>query len=120
MFRSEKMLCRNAMSSWPRLGSCWKRPRRSISRLLIPGDVVKCTSIIYYRYLDFYDVMLNEQVVLIHPISKRKDTWTDSDINRFTDLYREDIALEQAEMKAQSSYTKCQEDFDKAHVAYLT
>ncbi|KAL2914491.1 sensitivity to high expression protein she9 [Polyrhizophydium stewartii] len=55
----------------------------------------------------------------LNSLLQRKDTWSDTDITRFTELYRKDLALEQLESTAQGSYKLATEMFEKAQVEYL-
>ncbi|KAJ3298926.1 sensitivity to high expression protein she9 [Borealophlyctis nickersoniae] len=50
---------------------------------------------------------------------ERKDSWVDTDVDRFTQLYRKDLSLEQNEAVAKQEYNKASEDFDRCHREYL-
>ncbi|KAJ1340580.1 hypothetical protein BSLG_004674 [Batrachochytrium salamandrivorans] len=55
----------------------------------------------------------------LNSLLQRKDSWLDTDITRFTELYRRDLALEQSETTAQTAYKIASEQFEKAQVEYL-
>ncbi|KAJ3170743.1 sensitivity to high expression protein she9 [Geranomyces variabilis] len=55
----------------------------------------------------------------LNSLLQRKDTWMDSDITRFTELYRKDLGFEQSETQAKLEYKNAAEDFDKCHREYL-
>ncbi|KAJ3022947.1 sensitivity to high expression protein she9 [Thoreauomyces humboldtii] len=55
----------------------------------------------------------------LNSLLQRKDTWLDSDITRFTELYRKDLSFEQAENSAKLEHKHAAEDFDKSHREYL-
>ncbi|KAJ3147665.1 sensitivity to high expression protein she9 [Geranomyces michiganensis] len=55
----------------------------------------------------------------LNSLLQRKDTWMDSDITRFTELYRKDLGFEQSEAQAKLEYKNAAEDFDKCHREYL-
>ncbi|KAJ3397022.1 sensitivity to high expression protein she9 [Lobulomyces angularis] len=57
-----------------------------------------------------------EQMTSLH---QRKDSWTDSDLNLFTELYRKSINLEQEEINAKQDYQLKNDEFETAHVKYL-
>ncbi|KAI9325069.1 Mdm33 family-domain-containing protein [Zopfochytrium polystomum] len=55
----------------------------------------------------------------INSLLQRKNEWVDSDLLRFTELYRKDITLEQKETAAKASYKQANDRFDRAHMDYL-
>ncbi|KNC97478.1 uncharacterized protein SPPG_07394 [Spizellomyces punctatus DAOM BR117] len=55
----------------------------------------------------------------LNSLLQRKDTWLDSDITRFTELYRKDLNLEQSESQAKQEYKDAVEGFEKCHRDYL-
>ncbi|KAI8921544.1 Mdm33 family-domain-containing protein [Entophlyctis helioformis] len=56
----------------------------------------------------------------LNSLLQRKDSWTDTDITRFTELYRRDLSLEQLETTAQASYKSATEIFEKNQVEFLS
>ncbi|KAJ3217499.1 WD repeat-containing protein 27 [Dinochytrium kinnereticum] len=48
----------------------------------------------------------------INSLLQRKDAWIDTDVIRFTELYRKDMALEQTENQAKQAYKTASEDFE--------
>ncbi|TPX62072.1 hypothetical protein PhCBS80983_g00634 [Powellomyces hirtus] len=69
-----------------------------------------------------YETMIEERRKCqreLNSLLQRKDTWLDSDITRFTELYRKDLNFEQSETHAKLEYKNAAEDFDKCHREYL-
>ncbi|KAI8816864.1 Mdm33 family-domain-containing protein [Fimicolochytrium jonesii] len=69
-----------------------------------------------------YETMIEERRKCqreLNSLLQRKDTWLDSDITRFTELYRKDLSLEQAETGAKVEYKDAVEEFERAHREYL-
>ncbi|KAJ3288654.1 sensitivity to high expression protein she9 [Blyttiomyces sp. JEL0837] len=56
----------------------------------------------------------------INSLLQRKDTWLDTDVVRFTELYRKDLMLEQEESNAKSQFSLANEKFDQLHSDFLT
>ncbi|TPX45327.1 hypothetical protein SeMB42_g04045 [Synchytrium endobioticum] len=56
----------------------------------------------------------------LNALLNRKDTWLDSDVERFTLLYRQEITLEQDENTAKQLYKNASEVMEKAHVELLS
>lgn len=50
---------------------------------------------------------------------QRKDTWTDHDITRFTEVYRKDVNFEHEELDAKKEQKKAANEFDEYHRLYL-
>ncbi|TPX68683.1 hypothetical protein SpCBS45565_g02903 [Spizellomyces sp. 'palustris'] len=65
------------------------------------------------------DIFANQNSDEAHHLPSRKDTWLDSDITRFTELYRKDLNLEQSESQAKQEYKDAVEGFEKCHRDYL-
>ncbi|KAJ3055416.1 sensitivity to high expression protein she9 [Rhizophlyctis rosea] len=55
----------------------------------------------------------------LNSLLQRKDSWLDADITRFTELYRRDLSLEQAEGAAKKDYDAAVENFERCHREYL-
>ncbi|KAJ3186332.1 sensitivity to high expression protein she9 [Gaertneriomyces sp. JEL0708] len=55
----------------------------------------------------------------LNSLLQRKDSWLDSDITRFTELYRKDLNLEQSENQARNEHQAATEAFDRCHREYL-
>ncbi|RKO87697.1 mitochondrial distribution and morphology family 33, partial [Blyttiomyces helicus] len=55
----------------------------------------------------------------LNSLLQRKDSWLDSDITRFTELYRKDLSLEQNELAAKLEYKNAGESFERCHREYL-
>ncbi|KAJ6263807.1 hypothetical protein Dda_2379 [Drechslerella dactyloides] len=50
----------------------------------------------------------------VNELLQRKNTWSPTDLERFTELYRSDHANEQAEIQAQNRLTEVEKDVDRA------
>ena len=55
----------------------------------------------------------------LNALLNRKDSWLDSDIERFTVLYKQEITLEQEENTAKQQYRHASDVMEKAHVELL-
>ncbi|KAJ3037451.1 sensitivity to high expression protein she9 [Rhizophlyctis rosea] len=55
----------------------------------------------------------------LNSLLQRKDSWLDTDITRFTELYRRDLNLEQSETTAKQDYKAAIENFERCHREYL-
>ena len=55
----------------------------------------------------------------LNSLLQRKDTWIDSDVIRFTHLFRKDVVFEQDEMAAKLNYTKATEHYESATSDFL-
>jgi hypothetical protein len=56
----------------------------------------------------------------IHSLLQRQGSWTPTDVQRFTDLYKLDLDLEALEVSTKAQYKESSEAFDRAHSDYLT
>ena len=55
----------------------------------------------------------------IHSLLQRQNAWTGSDVQRFTDLYKRDLDLEQSETRAKTEYKSASDEFERSHQDYL-
>lgn len=55
----------------------------------------------------------------LNALLQRKQSWLDEDLLRFTELYRKEMRLEQAELEAKLSSEKLEKDVDAAHQALM-
>ena len=56
----------------------------------------------------------------IHSLLQRQGSWTPTDVQRFTDLYKLDLDLEALENSTKAQYKDSSEAFDRAHTDYLS
>ncbi|KAI9101999.1 mitochondrial distribution and morphology family 33, partial [Phlyctochytrium arcticum] len=69
-----------------------------------------------------YESMIDERRKCqreLNSLLQRKDSWLDSDITRFTELYRKDLNMEQSEVQAKQEYKDSIESFERCHREYL-
>ncbi|KAJ3093850.1 sensitivity to high expression protein she9 [Physocladia obscura] len=55
----------------------------------------------------------------LNSLLQRKDAWVDSDVLRFTDLYRKDLALETDEATSKQAYIQASGLYESSHAEYL-
>eukprot|EP00842_Homolaphlyctis_polyrhiza_P003509 jgi/Hompol1/4159/HPOL_003504-RA len=56
----------------------------------------------------------------LNSLLQRKDSWLHTDIDRFTELYRQDLALEQVEQQAQNTFRSATEHCEALQSEYLS
>jgi sensitive to high expression protein 9, mitochondrial len=55
----------------------------------------------------------------INALLQRKHTWTGADLDRFTDLYKDEVELEKKEMGSRTAYKEAADALEKAQLEYL-
>jgi sensitive to high expression protein 9 len=55
----------------------------------------------------------------INSLLQRKDVWIDSDVIRFTELFKRDLTLEQHESAAKSMYKSASDHFEQSQIEFL-